>query len=760
MKLRRDYYQLGIEECEFPNGVLCDLQNKDRHFAFGIYPFVKSGKYQNIYKVLFYNDFKWPENYQPQPSDALPYEMKFFYFDDKHQASPYSTENGNVIWNQTNKANKDFDVNTLYYHVESDEKYMDPIGHQSVPVSIDFAELSVRFVKNPQAGIPDVVTGTAIIMPQYHDVAIQSGPTNIAVDLGTSNTYIAYEHPGDQDSDGHNVGAREISTIHDGWHEFALMNNHCTKSDRQNIRPENEYDLYLKVNDNKEADDVCLNAQLCEFIPSSIKKRNDYQNFGYDFPIPSVVNRLRIGSRQLPDFTNRKSMVHSSIPFAYYKIGMRKNTEANIYDSISTGEFKWFYGKNDNGIYTTDREKEGNFNSFLEELMFIIRSHILCRGFELDKCVLIWTYPLAFPQSLLEPYQAAWELAYCKFFNPSYLRNGSVDVDRRGELSKNHVKFTNESRSPIYDCQRNPGDQNKLTVLMDIGGGTTDVIGYYKNDPKFVTSFGFAGNSLYLTGNLNNNEFEGNYMREFVKRTFESNPMPVLTDSLNTLMNYGFNERNSDFKSLFNNDAVKFMQIFHNAALFYHTAQLCKLRYPDEVPSTIYMTGNGSNLIKMNPLRTTLLNKVFGKVYEKDVEVELQFPDYPKATTSKGALKGMGNGLKFNEESKQDRVILLGDSKTVYEVPANENSAKVTDNGYLDNVKQNVTSFIELFEQIIGEDNMFVKKDEIIKEMDSVGKDKRMDVAFGLTDSLFFQYVSLLMEQMSVKICKKLKFKV
>ena len=54
VELRRDYFDIDEEECIFPNGALKDLQNKGHHFAFGIYPFVRSKSYENIYKVLFY----------------------------------------------------------------------------------------------------------------------------------------------------------------------------------------------------------------------------------------------------------------------------------------------------------------------------------------------------------------------------------------------------------------------------------------------------------------------------------------------------------------------------------------------------------------------------------------------------------------------------------------------------------------------------------------------------------------------------------
>lgn len=755
VELRRDYFDIDEEECVFPNGALKDLQNKGRHFAFGIYPFVRSKSYENIYKVLFYNDFKWPLGYHPQKDEKL-YSLDFYYFNQNHCAVAYDRKT-KIKENQTNIADKDFDVNTHYFHVS------DATRVNGEYICIDFAELSLTLVKNPNSGNPTKINATAIIVPKYHPVAFNDGWTNIAIDLGTSNTFIAYEHEFEK--------AREISTIHDGWNELTLMNCHCERDDAKEI---NRDDLYLGTSDNcdVEPDDVCLPAQLCEFIPTRIKQGTDDNEIGYSFPIPSILNNLRVNGKNDANFNDRIALVHSAIPFAYYSIGKRPNTEANRYDSMSNGEFKWFFSKDDDGIFNFDTRKRANFNSFLRELLFIVRSHMLCRGFRLEQCKLLWTYPLSFQSELIEYYQNAWSLSYCLYFNPVLLNPERDKIVDEKKL-KDWVKYTNESRSPIYECIANPAVAHHLTILMDIGGGSTDVIGYKNSQPMFITSFGFAGNALYLGGSMNHNEvdLQQNYMRWFVEKTCQdvfkkdsslSGTKKIGVDApINTLMNYGLTEAATEFKAIFHNEAVQFMLQFHNAAIFYHTAQLCKIKSADEMPVELYLTGNGSKLVSMNKNKN-LVNEIFSKVYGTDANITVVSQDFPKAATAKGSLKGCKktgkDALKFNEESREQQVVMVGDSDTCFDKDVDASSVELEDtSGYSEAVIANVKNFIEVFFNYYNSQTPYFTKEDILESLEFVKGDPKLDFGTSLSDSMFFQYISLLMEQLSIKMLDRMK---
>ena len=746
VELRRDYFGVQEKECCFPNGVLQNLQNANRHFAFGIYPFVKSDRFENIYKVLFYNDFKWAEGYKNEDKKKL-YDLKFYYFDGNQRAKQFNENQ--IVSNQTNKADKDFDVNTHYFHVAND------VQVNNAYISIDFAELTLDIVRDAHTGNPKHFFGTAIIAPKYHPVASNPGTTKIAVDLGTSNTYISYIHNAKDEQ------IREISTIHGGWTELTLMNCKC-ESDI--VNRENSEDLYLHTSDKDNPDDRCLPAQLCEFIPSRIKQSKEVKEYGYNFPIPSVLNNLRINGIGDDNFTDRVPLVHSAIPFAYYTLGQRPDTEANRYDDMSNGEFKWFYGVRKDGTVGFIEKKQADFNCFLNELLFVVRSHMLCRGFDLNRCELYWTYPLSFDSRLIRYYQAAWDLSYAKLFCPNALHiNGTI---ANQQLIRNKVFYTNESRSPIYECMNNPAEANHLTVLMDIGGGSTDVIGYKQGQPTFITSFGFAGNALYLGGSKNHPEFLGkkNYLRKFIElncaSAFDSKHPRVknikkidMHADINTVMNYGFSVAPIDFATIFDNPGPQFLLQLHNAALIYHTAQLCKIESPDEMPVSVYLTGNGSKLFDMSNGKKMIRN-IFTKVYDKnpDFELKVVYPEDRKAATAVGLLKGIDmpapDTLKLNDDSNDSKVVLFGDMSTI--VSQQQNKYEISD------VRKNVDNFIILLFEIIDKKDCYFTKEEVVDALNFVGEDPKLKISPTIIDSYFFQYISLLMEQLSMKMIDKM----
>ena len=756
VELRRDYYGIDDEECVFPNGILYDMQNSNRHFAFGIYPFVRSANFENIYKVLFYNDFSWPAGYHPQVDDVL-YDLKFLYFDNDYRAHEYGTND--VIYNQTNKADDEFYVNTHYYHVASSQKVVRP--NWNGYVYIDFAELTLTLVKNPKSGNPQKIKASAIIVPKYHPVTPQPAGATVAIDLGTSNTFIAYLPDGKGAND-----IKEIKTIHENWDELTLMNKACTRNDRNDAVDKNRKDLYLRTNDNQEPDDYCLSAQLCEFIPTNIKGGNDADIHGYNFPIPTILNNLRVDGKN-ESIANGEPMVHYAIPFAYYDIGKRKDTQANRYDTITNGEFKWFYERDVHGLYAFNAIKQANFESFLKELLFIVRSHMLCMGYQLNQCKLIWTYPLSFDPNLVRFYKEKWNLLYCRYFNPGMIgANGQVN-DPMNQLPT-LVRYTNESRSPIYECVTNPNTAHHLTLLMDIGGGSTDVIGYYQNQPQFVTSFGFAGNALYLDGSLNSkmnaDSLRGNYnyirkrIRDLTLLPNNANlgTVKVGYDSpINTLMNYGFSQVNN-FDVIFNDLPVQFMLQLHNAAIFYQTAQLCKIKRPDEIPDKVYLTGNGSRLFGSNH-NPGMIDAIFKQVYENNGgQVDTVCQGNPKAATAYGSLKGSLSNLQFNAASQSSQLVMLGDAETVFNknplMPVNVAPDQIEN--YQKSIYDNVVAFINMFFDSIYSyrQNPCFSKKEVLDALAYIKGSSMLNLNATLTDSMFFQYISLLMEELSVRM--------
>ena len=809
INLRREY-KPGVYE--YPNGVLIGPSQME-NFAFGIYPFVRSSSYTNIYKVLFYNKFPLSITAR-QPEISL----NFYYFSvnaNRNEKRPIQFNRESIKENYTgvyNPSYPDKTLNSIYYSIQEE-------NDTNRTKCIEFAELHMDIKDELGNTLTD---GTSLIVPLLEERETRDdNETYISVDLGTSNTYIAYMRKGE-------TSPREINTIHADnnrkqYSELQFMNEAASKDDFEDVKTKYGHDLYLRPSldphqeENESADELaerkkkmwtsCIPTQFCEFIPAHIVPRSEVQRSfsgkaldrkgeGFSFPIPTVINTLRMNDRPIQIekgnnvdsvLQNNQPLTHSSIPFAYYEIGKRPYG-----DTIAEGDFKWFMNKNEINV-----KNELNLTMFVSELLFILRSNMLSEGFALDKCKLYWTYPLSFDKTLEENTAEIWKKAYRKYFTKE-----SDDI-KDDELD-NSVKCTNESLSPFYECVP-PSEQEVFTVLMDIGGGSTDIIGYDYNKARFITSFEFAGNALYLNSKRNHpyrsdqkNVFtyylykEGSCqeMKNSQRNSYFGDATRLITGIVNdnnglaALMNYGFQVYEKDFKLLFQYPEIKFMLQFYAAAIVYHTAQLC-LWYsqkqtkeqndkPLALPHYIYLTGNGSKLLNLlgseerNNLIQTIFMKVYGRKELGEDELIIKTPVNPKVATARGALKAPED--MFNNRPAQC-VTMLGDDPSVanpfpsvYERGSLNRQYEVS-SGYdkeamLKSVHNNVNKFIDVFYEYLGTEHPFVYKDTVLRQIDDVEKDTdSFRIGNYVSDSFFFLYIARIMEKISQRLVDKLEDK-
>lgn len=733
--LRREY---NVGDKKFPNGIIVNGEAM-KPFAFGIYPFVKSNQNQNIYKVLFYNSFEEQ------------YNITFYKRDDNGEIQKFlATECKCNKTNDINTNQEELPVNCEYHHLETKD-------------GLEFAELSVEG------------KGTSLIVPKLRIVHDIPGTINVGIDLGTSNTYIAYTYQpiGDEDS-GDVPDVEEICTNHKveknnkEWNELTFMNKKCEKKDDPNAPEKNREDLYLRTSDRQDAkpSDEWLDSQLCEFIPSRVDP--NLENESYCFPIPTVINFLRKNAKRVEVVYNEEliPLLHCAIPFAYYERGTRQSQQKNYHDLIKDGSrFKWFYKKNEDGDFKTDKFAKACFKAFVSELLFIVRSHLVSKGYSLENTHILWSYPLSFSPQLVQDYIDTWNEGYKKIINP-LVKDSDIE---------NYVHYTNESRSPIFECLNNPATVDHLTLLADIGGGSTDIIGYKNKKPMFISSFGFAGNALYLDGGLNTvepNAMNGTILKHFVSKqdifNYEQGTSKTKKiskdDAISTLMNYGFAKDFNNFRKIFDNAGPKFMLLMHNAALIYHIAQLCRVKSPNEMPVSVFLTGNGSKLFVLNSGYKDMIRNIFQYVYESSensaiiasaaTDMQIINPKNPKAATVHGALKGYCKGqLATNASATADQVVMLGDASTVFDVKVGEGGAQVSfDGDYKEAIKVNIKTFIEMFYKIVYTTaSPVLEKDKVIKAVDYVSGDSHLRISDNgvLSDSLFFQYVALVMQKLS-----------
>lgn len=764
IELRRDYYVPTAENgiCCYPNGVV--VQGIDmKQFVFGIYPFAKSPKFENIYKVLFYNDFEYN------------WSIRFFYeADEKVSLYPEDQVKINVT-NTLETGGTFYPHNCTYYEVSGDS-IEDSKGNR---IGIRFAELSADVKVPEKSGTTQTIRGTGLIVPKLRVIdQIDDNETTIAIDLGTSNTYMAYYHISGHS--GEEIKIKDFSTIHGNnesrFLELGFMHQNVNKNKLQGELKDFYQDAILPLS-NDGADQEALSAQLSEFIPARIVNGEDES--GFRFPIPSVINRLRSQNNN----DGMVPLLNRSIPFAYYSIGWRKDEDNNKnIDNIAEGTFKWFYGKNRNGIYQTNEERKNDFVAFMSELLFIVRSNMLCNGYDLNKCKIIWTYPLSFQSKLVQNYTDEWEINFCKYFHPDWLTTASnrlTILQSKVKNVKTYIKSTNESLTPFFACCDNPNDVNHLNLVIDMGGGSTDIIGYRNNKTEFITSFNFAGNSLYLDGNLNHKDLKrsNNYISHFVKEASESlrNQQSALNKTrkidmdapVSSLMNYGFSQNPRDFENIFANPVPAFMLQLHNAALFYHIAQVCHAMVEEEMPVNIFLTGNGSKLISMDdnyPTAVKYLRKAFQNAYGKDEReaqrIEVSPYENPKAATVYGALEGnIQEVLSFNDNARERRMVAFGDDKTFLFIDISDDGIPTESlKGHEDDVYQNVVKFINMFYEAYGHRTPPMSKADMLECLEFIKNDDKNRVCGDfLSDSLFFQFVSLLMEQVSVVLLRQIK---
>lgn len=732
--IRREYKQ--SDDVRYPDGKVFQGDSL-KPFAFGIYPFVKASHYTNMYKVLFYNSFK--ENYA----------INFYK---RLNGGIQLLSNLEVNSNKTNSImNPESRVNCEYHDLTIQQG------------SFEFAEVAVGD-KYTSLIVPKLRVVGAPNQMDSVDIQHIPGQVTVAIDLGTSNTYVAYTH-----CNVVGVGAdkiKEINTHHvnasnEEWNELTFMNKRVEANEVPNAPDKNREDLYLKVSDRQDPVDTWLSAQLNEFIPSRIEPGTT----NYNFPIPTVINFLRQNTARTAINDTQIPLLNFAIPFAYYERGIRKGAQEYYYDLIKNGsDFKWFMKKDAFGNETPDRTCEGAFKAFLTELMFIVRCHLICKGYDLNNCRIIWSYPLSFSSQLRDAYDLEWKNAFSKFINPNV--NGNV-------------LYTNESRSPIYDCIQNPNAVNQLTLLLDIGGGSTDVIAYKHNEVKFVTSFAFAGNALYLNSALNTipeSQMDLTLLKQYIKRLpMFSNQQSANTNGsemveeristnepISTLMNYGFTKARLDFENIFRNGPARYMLEMHNAAIIYHIAQLCKIYSSDEFPQNIYFSGNGSKLFGLNVAKDAMIKKIFKHVYDGNSEADyitINNNPNPKAATVNGALKGLNAGtLATNKNSNTASVVMLGDESTVATVDDWGNYTVNVSGDYTENVKNNVINFFELFyKELYNTATPILTLDEIKRFVNQVSGDPRLKLPQNglIKDSLFFQYVALVMQQISIELTNR-----
>lgn len=400
----------------------------------------------------------------------------------------------------------------------------------------------------------------------------------------------------------------------------------------------------------------------------------------YSYPMRTVLSETNNTNWARPVF----SMAHANIPYTYEK------SLPLSYNVLHT-DLKW----------STNNDDKLRAAMYIECLMIMLRNKVLLNNGDLSKTEIVWFYPASMTQSRFNKFKDEWERTFQKYFN--------------APLS--NIISISESVAPYYFHRARRGATSTV-VSIDIGGGTTDVLIVDKGEPKYLTSFRFAANTIFGDGysyDADSNGFVNKYSPEILHLLDENN-LVVLKSVLKSLLEKkvstdiiafffslaGNKETRNviDFNRMLADDKRgKYVVILFYTAILYHIACIMKAK-GFSMPRHITFSGNGSKILSILSTNNATLErftkiifeKIYGQKYSED-GLSIIRPDNSKESTCKG-------GVILNPFQSQDysqinemKTILLGSDMETFAAP--KSSYDDIDNNLLSGVVDNTKHFID-----------------------------------------------------------------
>lgn len=345
-----------------------------------------------------------------------------------------------------------------------------------------------------------------------------------------------------------------------------------------------------------------------EFVPALIDDKT------YRFPIRTALCVTGDDTRKPVLFDN------SNIAFFYEKFCGAGN------QTVITN-IKW-------------AEDEKNLRVFIREILLLIKADILQENGVISGTEVIWFRPLSFKESIRRSFEKIWKEEASNILNL--------------DSAEQQLKCYTESEAPYYYFATKAAFQNVESVaVMDIGGGSTDIVYYAKGEAKIANSVHFGCDVLWENGynqfvNARDNgifnhykdkiNFETPELKELYEAMLKSNNTST-RDIINLWIS---NDRETEISKRLRKDHISTF-VYHYTALVYYMASMFKaneLPYP----RTIIFSGNGSKYIDNYITDTVAFLKqitelVVSKVYDKAIsDIELVLPDERKESTCYGGL--------------------------------------------------------------------------------------------------------------------------
>lgn len=489
-----------------------------------------------------------------------------------------------------------------------------------------------------------------------------------------------------------------------------------------------QYESTIDPNNKKGGTPLFITRSIeLELFPYLINDKEDY-----NFPIRTAISYKTDLNKNITTYP----LMDYSIPFIYQKSQISKN-------NLVKTNLKW--SSNDN----IDVEK------YLEELILLIQSKVVLNNGNLDSSTIKWSYPLSMSKARL-----------------NRLENMFTELAEKHFGENIEIEKYSESLVPFQYLIHAEGitSLNKPVASIDIGGGTVDIVVYYKNEPELITSFKLGVNTIFGNGYNKSNEKNG-YKKMFDnirinEETLNSFFQKIINEEIKDMVEgsiYAFSlennkelkDRNINFsfiKTLAESGDYLIVFLLYYSAIVYHLAKVMQVKNLD-IPKAITFSGNGSKILdvidpsrKSNILRE-LTELIFSKVYHDEVEkISIEKYNNPKEMTAKGMIYS-----DKNYDTKKLIFTLIGDKEnstddTYENIEKYVESTEIEFNNFIDlffnlNKEFSFTDNFEISQTRLNDFKKFIKseiKDELLLGIEDRLKELNGETESSINESLFF----------------------
>ena len=545
---------------------------------------------------------------------------------------------------------------------------------------------------------------SGIIIPKFQPTESYAKSYTYAIDLGTTNTFVSYKET--------NSEGRKSKPFSCKVENQQMVMLHTKDTNVQNAEIE-------RIERNDSFKDS-VNVFRSEFVPSYIDG-----NCMYKFPIRTALVCKKNKEKQIRLFDQ------ANIAFAYEKQPLTNQNEVNT-------NLKW------------DDSNMNQITLFIREILYIIRTNILLEGGNPSLTKIQWFKPISFSTSLSQKYESVWV----------------TETEKILKIPKGNVVNYTESEVPYYHYSTKD-EIKKLTsvAVIDIGGGSTDMVLFEKNIPQFATSVHFGCNVLWENGySLGGDRVNGIYKNAKIEveetiddvfrslyDDFENDELKTTSDILNFWIS---NKSQTKIDLILQNQKYKLVFLYHYTAIIFHFSQIMK-NEGRSYPTAFIFSGNGSRYIdfmskdaSLNNVTDCIVSYVYG-VKEHDIQLILPDEERKEATCYGGLCK--------DNDIDPKKVSYLGLPIGVSQSYENLFAIKEAydNNDLKKKIEDNITDFIDCYKKIIndcdileawGIENKGINKiiqelkNDVIPDLDKgyTEKIKKLDNDSRLSDSMFF----------------------